>query len=84
MVANLEVVHGAGYQISLPTEMEPPEALVLEAASQELMTTKSKFQKALEAHRGVEFQAIFLGFQLQRRHIEWNLRKPSKWSLSFE
>lgn len=56
MVANLEMVHGAGYQISLPTEMEPPEALAMEAASQELMAIKSKFQKVLEAHRGVEFQ----------------------------
>ena len=84
MVANLEVVHGAGYPISLPTEMEPPEALALEAASQEFMATKSKFQKALEAHRGVEFQVTFFGFQLQSRHIKWNFRKPSKWSMSFE
>lgn len=75
MVANLEVVYGAGYQIYLPTEMEPPAALALEAASQELMATKSKFQKALEAHRGVEFQVIFFGFQLQMRHIEWNSRE---------
>jgi hypothetical protein len=58
MEVNLEVVHGAGYQVSLVTEMEPPEALALEAASQELMVTKYKFQKALEARREVEFQVV--------------------------
>lgn len=30
----------------------------MKAAPQELMATKSKFQEALEAHRGVEFQVI--------------------------
>lgn len=58
MAANLEVFHGAGYQVSPVTEMELPEALVLEAASQELMVTKYKLQKALEAHREVEFQVV--------------------------
>jgi hypothetical protein len=58
MAANLEVFHGAGYQVSSVTEMELPEALALEAASQELMVTKHKFQKALEAHREVEFQVV--------------------------
>ena len=58
MVASLEVVHGAGYQVLLPTVIEPPESLALKAASQDLMVTKSKFQKALGAHRGVEFQVI--------------------------
>jgi hypothetical protein len=54
MAASLEVVYGAG----LPTVIEPPESLALKAASQELMVTKSKLEKALEAHRGVEFQVI--------------------------
>jgi hypothetical protein len=58
MAAKLEVVNGAGYQVSLSTEMEPQEALAMEAASQELMATEYKFQKALEAHRGVEFQVV--------------------------
>jgi hypothetical protein len=32
--------------------------LALKGASQELVITKSKFQKTLEAHSGVEFQMI--------------------------
>jgi hypothetical protein len=32
--------------------------LALKAVSQELMATKYKFQKTLEAHCGVEFQII--------------------------
>lgn len=60
MAASLEVVHGAVYQVFLPMVIEPPKSLALQVASQELMTTKSKFQKGLEAYRGVEFQVILL------------------------
>lgn len=58
MAASFEVVHGVVYQVFLLTVIEPPEALALKAASQELMATKSKFQKALEADRGVEFHVM--------------------------
>jgi hypothetical protein len=56
--AKLEVVNGTGYQVSLSMEMEHQEAWAMEEPSQELMATESKFQKALEAHRGLEFQVI--------------------------
>jgi hypothetical protein len=59
MEANLEVVNGAGYQVSLSMEMEPQEALAMEV-SQELMATDFKVQKALETLCGMEFRAVVL------------------------